>query len=430
MNFRSLNINTKLLLSVATGVILGIIILVVTVSLYIAENMEKEAKDSIFLASKRYTNYMTGILDESVVLTKGIALSLNEMFEHSDQVNADLIESLVKNTFDSSLHAAYTFLYLKDTSVLSNTQNIGREHISSDGKTFAYIYYDEIAGKAGGIEEIKTPNDFKNLDIIQEVEKNAKYGDKDSLFVGPPTRLNYDGREFLGINFGMPIFNNKGKFVGVIGYTLDFAEVAESILDPKLDFFEGDLRFLTTDKGIVTVHRNQDFILKSLSDINKDPSAELVNQAVRERKDAIIDDYVATNGKIGFAAVSSFSTLNDSSHWSMVVSAPKSSILAPLRKLEFIFVGISIVILFAILLIVYFCVKNIIGSRIPVILESLENFFQFLNHKRSEINLITIRADDELGKMGKIINENILATKKGLEQDNQAVKESVETVSV
>ncbi|EAH6127711.1 hypothetical protein FT004_08150 [Campylobacter jejuni] len=58
MNFRSLNISTKLILSVAIGVILGIIVLVSTVSIYISENMEKEAKNSIFLASKRYTNYM------------------------------------------------------------------------------------------------------------------------------------------------------------------------------------------------------------------------------------------------------------------------------------------------------------------------------------------------------------------------------------
>ncbi|HDZ5037712.1 TPA: methyl-accepting chemotaxis protein, partial [Campylobacter jejuni] len=401
MNFRSLNIGTKLLLSVAIGVILGIVILVSTVSIYISQNMEKEAKDSIFLASKRYTNYMAGILNESVVLTKGTALSLNEMFEHNDQVNTDLIESLIKNTFDSSLYAAYSFLYLKDTSVLSDTQNIDKKYISSDGKTFAMIYFDQIGGKAGGIETIQTPNNFKNLDIIQKIETNAKYGDKDSLFVGPPTKLNYDGNEFLGINFGIPIFNNKGKFIGVIGYTLDFAEVSESILDPNLDFFEGGLRFLMTDEGIIAIHKNTNAILKTLNDINKDPSVELINRTIKEHKDAILDNYVASTGDLGYAAVSSFNTLNNSSHWSMVVTAPKSSILAPLKKLEFIFIGISLIILLAILIIVYFCVKKIIGVRIPVILKSLENFFHFLNHEKNEVDLITIRADDELGKMGK-----------------------------
>ncbi|EOB3747415.1 methyl-accepting chemotaxis protein, partial [Campylobacter jejuni] len=78
----------------------------------------------------------------------------------------------------------------------------------------------------------------------------------------------------------------------------------------------------------------------------------------------------------------------------------------------------------------YFFIRKIIGSRIPLILKSLENFFRFLNHEKIEVQTIEIKANDELGKMGKIINENILATKRGLEQDNQAVKESVQTVSV
>ncbi|EOE6138146.1 PDC sensor domain-containing protein, partial [Campylobacter jejuni] len=430
MNFRSLNISTKLILSVAIGVILGIIVLVSTVSIYISENMEKEAKDSIFLASKRYTNYMEGMLNETVVLTKGTATSINEMFEHNNQVDTDLIESLMKNLFDSSLYSAYTFLYLKDASVLSDTQGIDKKYTSPDGKTFAMIYFDRSTGKSGGIEAIQTPNNFSNLKIIQEVEKNAKYGDKDSLFVGPPTKLNYDGKDFLGINFGMPIFNNKGKFIGVVGYTLDFSEVSETILDPKLDFFEGDLRFLMTDKGIITIHKNQNAILKTLNDINKDPSVELINNAVKEHKDVIIDNYVASTGDLGYASVSSFSTANNSSYWSMIVTAPKNSVLAPLKKLEIIFIIISFFILLVILIIVYVCVKKIVGSRIPIILKSLENFFRFLNHEKNEVDLIKIKADDELGKMGKMINENILATKKGLEQDNQAVKESVQTVSV
>ncbi|MBC5858393.1 cache domain-containing protein, partial [Campylobacter jejuni] len=367
MNFRSLNIGTKLVLSVAIGIILGIIVLVSTVSIYISENMEKEAKDSIFLASKRYTNYIRGILNETVVLTKGTATSLNEMFQHN-QVDADLIKILMKNLLDSSLYSTYTFLYLKDTSVLANTQGIDKKYISPDGKTFAMIYFDQTTGKSaeGGIDVVQTPNNFNNLKIIQEVEKDAKYEDKDNLFVGPPTKLNYGGKDFLGINFGMPIFNNKGKLIGVTGYTLDFSEISKTILDPRLNFLEGGLRLLMTDKGIITIDKNPNAILKTLSDINKHPSAELVNNAVKEHKTVVIDDYVASTGDLSYASVSSFSSANDSSYWSMVVTAPKNTVLAPLKKLEIIFIIISFFILLIILAIVYFCINKIVGSRIPI----------------------------------------------------------------
>ncbi|HDV6424958.1 TPA: methyl-accepting chemotaxis protein, partial [Campylobacter coli] len=428
--FKSLNIGSKLVLSVAISVIIAIAILITILSSEVASYAEKEAKDTIFLSSKRYANYMEGILNESVVLTKGISTSINEMFSKHDQVSADLIESLLKNTFDSSGYAAYTFLYLKDTSVLSDTYGIDKKYKSQNGNTFAMIFFDETTGKSGGIKAIQTPNDFSQLHIIQDIEKNSRYGDKDTLFIGSPTKLNYDGTEFLGINFGMPIFNSKGNFIGVVGYSLDFLEISQAMLDPKLDFFEGDLRALTTDQGVITIHKNKNAILKTLTDINKDPSVKLITNLIKDHKDALIDNYIASTGDLSYASVVSFNTLGDSSRWSMIVTAPKKSALEPLFRLQFAIITTAIIALIVILFIVYFCVRKIVGIRIPVILKALEDFFRFLNHEKIEVHTIKISSNDELGKMAKAINENILATKQGLEQDAKAVKESVETVEV
>ncbi|ELH6798469.1 methyl-accepting chemotaxis protein [Campylobacter coli] len=428
--FRLSSVSSKLLLSVAISVILATALMIAIVSFQVASYSEKEARNTILLSSKRYVNYIQGMLNEEVTLTKGVATSLNEMFQNNDHIDIDLIESLIKNTFDSSHYAAYTFLYLKDTTVLSDMQNVDKKYISPDGKTFSMIFFDQIVEKSGGITTISTPNNFSQLNLIQNIEQNAKYGDKDSVFVDSPRKLNYDNNEFLGINFGMPIFNNKGKFIGVIGYTIDLLEISETILDPKFDFFEGDLRFLMNDQGIIAIHKNKNAILKTLFDINKDQSAQLIVEAVKNHKDEILDNYIASTGDLSYASISSFSTLGNSSHWSVIVTAPKKSVLAPLYKLQYIIISVAIIALIAILAVVYFFIRKIIGSRIPLILKSLENFFRFLNHEKIEVQTIEIKANDELGKMGKTINENILATKRGLEQDNQAVKESVQTVSV
>ncbi|EAL5965269.1 methyl-accepting chemotaxis protein [Campylobacter coli] len=428
--FRLSSVSSKLLLSVAISIIVAIALIIAIVSFQVASYSEKEAKNAISLSSKRYVNYIQGILNEEVTLTKAVATSLNGMFQNNDHVDINLIESLIKNAFDSSHYAVYTFLYLKDTTVLSDMQNVDKKYISPDGKTFSMIFFDQITEKSGGITTISTPNNFSQLNLIQNIEQNVKYGDKDSVFVGSPRKLNYDNNEFLGINFGMPIFNNKGKFIGVIGYTLDLLEISEIILDPKFDFFEGDLRILMNDQGIIAVHKIKNGILKTLFDINKDQSAQLIVEAVKNHKDEILDNYIASTGDPSYASISSFSTLGNSSHWSVIVTTPKKSVLAPLYKLQYTIISVAIIALIAILTVVYFFIRKIIGSRIPLILKSLENFFRFLNHEKIEIQTIEIKANDELGKMGKIINENILATKQGLEQDAKAVKESVETVGV
>ncbi|MGQ2671733.1 methyl-accepting chemotaxis protein [Campylobacter coli] len=428
--FRLSSVSSKLLLSVAISIIVAIALIIAIVSFQVASYSEKEAKNAISLSSKRYVNYIQGILNEEVTLTKAVATSLNGMFQNNDHVDINLIESLIKNAFDSSHYAVYTFLYLKDTTVLSDMQNVDKKYISPDGKTFSMIFFDQITEKSGGITTISTPNNFSQLNLIQNIEQNVKYGDKDSVFVDSPRKLNYDNNEFLGINFGMPIFNNKGKFIGVIGYTINLLEISEIILDPKFDFFEGDIRILMNDQGIIAVHKNKNGILKTLFDINKDQSAQLIVEAVKNHKDEILDNYIASTGDPSYASISSFSTLGNSSHWSVIVTTPKKSVLAPLYKLQYTIISVAIIALIAILTVVYFFIRKIIGSRIPLILKSLENFFRFLNHEKIEIQTIEIKANDELGKMGKIINENILATKQGLEQDAKAVKESVETVGV
>ncbi|ELW4820483.1 hypothetical protein QL719_001861, partial [Campylobacter coli] len=184
------------------------------------------------------------------------------------------------------------------------------------------------------------------------------------------------------------------------------------------------------DQGIIAIHKNKNAILKTLFDINKDQSAQLIVEAVKNHKYEILDNYIASTGDLSYASISSFSTLGNSSHWSIIVTAPKKSVLAPLYELQYIIISVAIIALIAILAVVYFFIRKIIGSRIPLILKSLENFFRFLNHEKIEVQTIEIKTNDEFGQISKAINENILATKQGLEQDAKAVKESVETVGV
>ena len=128
--------------------------------------------------------------------------------------------------------------------------------------------------------------------------------------------------------------------------------------------------------------------------------------------------------------MTSFKTFGNSSEWSILVTAPKNAVLAPLYKLQFVFIVAGIVFLMAVIIVVYYCVRVIIGRRLPIIVKALESLFRFLNHEKVDLSPIKIHTNDELGVIGKMLNENILATKRGLEQDNQAVKESVQTVSV
>ncbi|EJG3275747.1 methyl-accepting chemotaxis protein [Campylobacter coli] len=101
----------------------------------------------------------------------------------------------------------------------------------------------------------------------------------------------------------------------------------------------------------------------------------------------------------------------------------------PIFKAAYIQVIALIVMISISIILLYFIVSKYL-SPLAAIQTGLTSFFDFINYKTKNVSTIEIKSNDEFGQISKAINENILATKQGLEQDAKAVKESVETVGV
>ncbi|EAJ6215046.1 methyl-accepting chemotaxis protein [Campylobacter coli] len=101
----------------------------------------------------------------------------------------------------------------------------------------------------------------------------------------------------------------------------------------------------------------------------------------------------------------------------------------PIFKAAYIQVIALIIMISISIILLYFIVSKYL-SPLAAIQVGLNSFFDFINHKTKNVSTIEIKSNDEFGQISKTINENILATKQGLEQDAKAVKESVETVGV
>ncbi|EPB4964713.1 methyl-accepting chemotaxis protein [Campylobacter coli] len=101
----------------------------------------------------------------------------------------------------------------------------------------------------------------------------------------------------------------------------------------------------------------------------------------------------------------------------------------PIFKAAYIQVIALIIMISISIILLYFIVSKYL-SPLASIQVGLNSFFDFINHKTKNVSTIDVKTNDEFGQISKAINENILATKQGLEQDAKAVKESVETVGV
>ncbi|MEB2792358.1 cache domain-containing protein, partial [Campylobacter upsaliensis] len=434
--FNSLNIGVKLVISVAIAVIIGLIAFVTIISVQVSQTMQGEAEKLMLQASKRYANNIEGALNESIALTKSTARTITDSIKNNGYFDITDIEIVIDNIFDSSAYATYTFLYLNNNTILNDPNIMKEQHIVKEYKsekgTFGMLLFDTDTTKASKLEKLQFSESIKEIPVVSRIVSSVKGRDLDTVYVGVPARMNFNKHEFVGVSIAMPIFNPKGEFIGIVGYIFDLNDFSNALLNPKLSLFEEDYRVLLAGDGTVSAHQNPDALLKNISEINKySPESSLkVLEIVKANGEAVLGDYTSPLGKPSFAAVASISTIGNSSHWSILTAAPKDSVLAPLYKMQFLLISLAIVFLIAVLLVVYFQVHRIVGRRLPILVNALDAFFRYINHEKVEVHTIKINANDELGRIGTMMNDNIKATKEGLDQDKQAVKESVTTVGI
>ncbi|EAJ9977024.1 methyl-accepting chemotaxis protein, partial [Campylobacter jejuni] len=300
--------------------------------------MEKEAEIALDIASKRYVNYMQSTLNEPFLLSKALGTSIQQVINDNGSIDINVLENLTKKTLDSSMHTTYAFLYIKDLSVLS-----GNKEKDIRNGNLSIVYNDSTPGIDGGIKTfIQNKNMYNSIPVISKIENNVHNREQKITF-GSVKHLDYGNGEFLGINLGMPIFNQKG-----------------------------DLRLLLTDDGTFVIHSSPNAILQKINEYNHSPSVTPVLNAIKEHRDILVDNFFTSAGLTSYASVASFSTLENSSYWSILVTTPKTSVLAPLYQLQFIIIIVVVIFLIIISAIVYICIKYMVSAKINSIFKSLQ----------------------------------------------------------
>ncbi len=88
-------------------------------------------------------------------------------------------------------------------------------------------------------------------------------------------------------------------------------------------------------------------------------------------------------------------------------------------------INIVLVVLFIVILLTlisYFIIRDIV-TKVNLLDKGLVDFFKFLNKESSSSKLISIDSNDEIGKMAKVINENIEKTQKLIIQDHELIED-------
>ncbi|EIJ4340152.1 methyl-accepting chemotaxis protein [Campylobacter coli] len=248
--------------------------------------------------------------------------------------------------------------------------------------------------------ELRDDLDIKTKDWYQEALKT------NDIFV-TPAYLDTILKQYV-ITYSKAIYKD-GKIIGVLGVDIPLEDLQNSVANTPGN------TFLFDQKNKIFAATNKELLNPS---IDHSP----VLNAYKAHGDNNFFSYKLNNEERLGACTKVFA-------YTACITESADIINKPIFKAAYIQVIALIVMISISIILLYFIVSKYL-SPLAAIQTGLTSFFDFINHKTKNVSTIEIKSNDEFGQISKAINENILATKQGLEQDAKAVKESVETVGV
>ncbi|WP_187922419.1 methyl-accepting chemotaxis protein TlpA [Helicobacter pylori] len=399
---KGLSIGNKIILWVALIVIVCVSILGVSlnsrVKEILKENTLRSMQDSLHFKVKE----VQGVL-ENTYTSMGI---VKEMLPKDTKREIKI--HLLKNFILANSHVAGVSMFFKDREDLRLT-------LLRDNNT---------------IKLMENPS-LGNNPLAQKAQKAMK--NKEISKSLPYYRKMPNGAEVYGVDILLPLLNeNAQEVVGALMVFISIDSFSNEITKNRSDLF------LIGVKGKVLLSANKSLQDKPIAEIYKSvPKATNEVLTILENGSKATLEYLDPfSHKENFLAVETFKMLGkteskDNLNWMIALIIEKDKVYEQVGSVRFVVIIASVIMVLALIIAITLLMRAIVSSRLEVVSSTLSHFFKLLNNQAhsSDIKLIEAKSNDELGRMQTAINKNILQTQKTMQEDKQAVQDTIKVVS-
>ncbi len=358
------------------------------------ENTLRSMQDSLHFKVKE----VQGVL-ENTYTSMGI---VKEML--SKDTKREIKIQLLKNFILANSHVAGVSMFFKDREDLRLT-------LLRDNDT---------------IKLIENPS-LGNNPLVQKVMKNKEISKSLGYYRKMP-----NGAEVYGVDILLPLLNENAKeVVGALMIFFSIDSFSNEITKNRSDLF------LIGVKGKVLLSANKSLQDKSIAEIYKSvPKATNEVMAILENGSKATLEYLDPfSHKENFLAVETFRMLGkteskDNLNWMIALIIEKDKVYEQVGSVRFVVIIASTIMVLALIIAITLLMRAIVSNRLEVVSSTLSHFFKLNNQANSsDIKLVEAKSNDELGHMQTAINKNILQTQKTMQEDKQAVQDTIKVVS-
>ncbi len=385
-----------------------------TVESYYARTAPDKIKDEVAGYLKEQTNYMFSILEGEYEKNKN-TLSQTQM--------QDYLKSIITSTKFGTNNSGYFFVY------------------DTEGTNVVLPPKPELQGK--NLLHIKDSN---GVFIIKELIKHAKSEKAEGIveylwakpgFDKPQKKVSY-----------LKMFKPYNWIVGTGAYVEDVSEKMkkEALQAIKnMRYGKAGYFWINDSNHIVLMHGTKASLDgKNVYDVKDKKGTFLFQKIVKtanaKEEGGIVRYYWSLPGKEG--EFEKISYVQKFEPWDFIIGTGTyvTNIEAAAAKMKTntkesinnaIKTSIISIVVIVLLLsfLVIFIMNKIIIKPLQKFQGGLLDFFKYVNKEQSNIDLLKIESNDEIGKMTSLINENISKTRSILEQDNLLINDVKEIVS-
>ncbi|MCT7620431.1 methyl-accepting chemotaxis protein [Aliarcobacter butzleri] len=407
---KNLNFGTKLLLILVSITVLSLSIMSYIISSNAFSALEKESQKYVNEVSKSSTLELSSILDKAFTVTNDIANKYKIALEYNEKLSEEGTINYFKSLLSQNFFIKGAFFTFENGELL---------YKKYDG-TINKEFYTQKNGYFQPYVSRKDENTF-NINILDEWDVNNSWVkialDKKDIAITKP----YIYEDVLMITISKPIFY-KEKIVGVVGIDISLDFLIKQMKQIKI--FETGYATLIDSYGVIISHPEIKNINKNIKDVTSD---ENILEAIEKGKKGEVFSYFSKNLRTNsdsYNFVYPVQFGDTKYYWSFVVSAPQDEYLKEayfIRNFSFISGLCSLLVMIATIL---FNVK-ILNKNLLVIRDGILSFFSYLNRESLKAELINLDSKDEFGQMAKVVNENIIKTQKGIEEDRKLIDETI-----
>ena len=359
-----------------------------------------------------YTQWLAGDLSEIVASSIASAYGVRDLTSRSISIGKPSRMPVTKLLMDEAVTADNII-----DSIGHKLENIYYVKGSYEGMPGDFYYGDD------GTLQIFTKRDgssFKDIPESERVQVGNYEISKSTLMdvVSDIFITQHDGKPVPTARFTTPVLINKKQFGGVVDIDFDVSRM-NAILEND-NAAEGEFSFLVSQTGQLIIYPDTKMVGVSVADLKLDHAAQI--------KDAIVNDRTFVtetklNGESVFVAVAPVKFGNSPRAWSVGTVVPSRVVFAASNSIRNMIIIISLLVLLIVVVAIFYFSKAM-SKGILVIQSGLVDFFEFLNYKKQDIELIRFSSNDEIGLMARAINENILQIQESLEQDAKLVEDA------